>query len=377
MSRALSNTEPFGAVVFLSSLLTLGLLPGAFATTVCDTDPGAVDYTPTVDPTLLNALVDTLGVIDVNTTAGQGVRLLYNHTLNVTLDSFIDLAGADFIVTPGFGNLEVDLMIPGWSANLSTSMSHASCRNCSSEYNSCTNGCDDDYDDCFGDCKPDCVSDCEDLFLAPPCFGNTACCGLACDGTCGTFCGTALGVCEAGCLTARGVCETDALACAAEREAINLLLSGYSFGMSFSSATLTQTADICVSGECSPTFPVESTDAQLDGFTLNLFPTGDPLGVGSWLNGIISGIVNWALDIENTIAGFFETPEGGGVLILPFAVDIATDGCLPAQPVLDCVAGGCSTLERPKGRIDRSANMLFYALPALFVLGLVFWRRKR
>ena len=147
--------------------------------------------------------------------------------------------------------------------------------------------------------------------------------------------------------------------------------------MSFSSASVTQNADICVSGECQPNFPVETTVANLNGFTLLFFPTGDPLGVGSWLNGIITSLVDWALNIENTIAGFFETPDGQGVLILPFALDIATDGCLPAQPVLDCIAGGCSTVERPESRIHRSANMLFYGLPAALLLGLVLRRRRR
>lgn len=347
MSRALSNRRNYGVVLLLSSILTLGLSPGALATTVCDTDPAAVQYEPTVDPTLLNALIDTLGVIDLNTTSGQGISLLYNHTLSVTLNSSIDLAGADFILTPGFGILEVELMIPGWSTNLSTSVSHASCRSCGSEYNSCVDGCDDDYDNCC------------DYFA------------------CEIPCGAVWLACEGVCAGAIAVCEADVLLCQGERAGINALLGGYSFGLSFSSASLTQTADICVSGECQPTFPVENTDATLNNFTLHLFPTGDPLGVGSWLNGLISGLIDWALDIENTIASFFETPEGDGVLILPFALDIATDGCLPAQPVLDCIAGGCSTVERPTDRIRRSANMLFYALPVAFLVGLVFWRKKR
>jgi hypothetical protein len=346
MSRALSNKGKLGLVFFFSSILTLGFCPGTDATTVCDTDPEAVRYKPTVDPTLLNALIDTLGAIDVNRTSSSSVRLIYRHTLNVTLDSLIDLGGADFIVTPGFGTLEVELAIPGWNTNLSTGMSHAACRNCSAEYNSCVDGCDDDYDDC-------CTY-----------WG------------CGVVCGPIWVGCEAVCAGAFPICETDALACAGEREAINFLLSGHNFGMSFSSASVEQTADICVSGECEPSFPLENTDANLSGFTLHLFPTGDPLGVGSWLNGIISSLVDWALDIENTMASFFETPEGNGVLILPFAVDIASDGCMPVQEVIDCAGGGCTTVNPQVGGIGRSANLLFYALPVAFLLGIMVWRRK-
>jgi hypothetical protein len=91
----------------------------------------------------------------------------------------------------------------------------------------------------------------------------------------------------------------------------------------------------------------------------------------------ISSLVNWALNIETTIASFFETPDGEGVLILPFGLDIATDGCMPAQPVLDCMGGGCSTVERPDSRIHRSANMLFYGLPAALLLGLLLRRSRR
>jgi hypothetical protein len=173
------------------------------------------------------------------------------------------------------------------------------------------------------------------------------------------------------------LCEPDQLACEAERAAINTLLSGHHFGMSFSSASVTQTADICVTGDCNVANPEETTVASLSGFTLRLFPTGDPLGIGSWLNGIISGLVNWALNIQSQIASFFVTPEGEGVLILPFAPDIATDGCQPVQEVIDCAGGGCSTVDRPPAAIGRRANLLFYGLPVAFLLGLMLWRRKR
>jgi hypothetical protein len=347
MSRALSRGRNIGAVLVLSSLLTFGLSPGVFGTTVCDTDPEAVRYTPSVDPTLLNALIDTLGGIDVLTTSSAGVGLLYSHTLHVTLDSFIDLAGTDFIVTPGFGSLEVELAIPGWSSNLTTSMSHAACRNCSAEYNSCTDDCDDDYDDC-------CTY-----------FG------------CEVICGPIWVGCEALCAGARGVCEADVLLCIGEREAIDFLLSGHSFGMSFSSASVTQTADVCVTADCGVANPLESNVADLSGFSLDLFPTGDPLGIGSWLNGIISSLVNWVLNIESIIAGFFVTPQGDGVLILPFSADIASDGCLPVQEVVDCAGGGCSTVDAQAGALGRSANLLFYGLPVVLLLGLLLWRKRR
>jgi hypothetical protein len=347
MSRAPRRKRTYGSVFLLACILTLGLGSGALATTVCDTDPDAVPYTPTVNPDRLNALLDTLGSIDIDYVFNVPVSLLFSHTLNLSMNSAIDLAGVDFIVTPGLGTLEVELAIPAWSTSLSTSMSHAACRNCGSEYNSCLDGCDDDYDDCC------------DYF------------------GCELICVPILVACDAGCLGALGLCEPVELACEGEGAAIDLLLGGNNFGMSFASASLTQTADICVEGNCRPSFPAESTVADLSGFSFQLFPETDILGVGEWVNDLITGLINWIVDIENTIADFFETPDGQGVLVLPFAFDIYTDGCLPPREVIDCIAGGCSTVERPKGRIGRGANLVFYVLPVAFLLGISLWSRRR
>ena len=380
MNRARSYAKDHRIVFILaliSCLLALASSTETRATTVCDTDPAAVPFRPTVDPTLLNAVIDTLGAIDVSKTSSASVNLLYRHSLYTTLDSLIDLGGADFIVTPGLGSLEVDLTIPGWNTNLSTSMSHAACRNCDAEYNSCVGGCDSAFNSCMNGCVPGCVNTCDDDWWLPPCFGWRDCCVVECDIICGTPCGASWTACEGICAGAYPICWADVGLCVGEREGIDLLLSGHNFGMSFSSALVTQTADICVSGGCDVLNPLENTGADLSGFTLHLFPTGDALGIGSWLNGIISGLVNWALNIEKIIASFFETPGGDGVLILPFALDIATDGCQPVQEVIDCAAGGCTTVNPQASGIDRSANLLFYALPVAFLLGFMLWRRKR
>ena len=228
MSRAHFYTRHPGLLVIValvSCLIGWASSTDTQATTICDTDPAAVTFQPTVDPTLLNALIDTLGAIDVNSTSNTNVSLLYGHTLHVTLDSLIDLGGADFIVTPGFGSLEVELAIPGWNANLLTSMSHAACRNCSAEYNSCVTGCDSSYNSC-------------------------------CDfWGCELICGPIWVACEGICAGAFPICETSVLACVGEREGVNLLLSGYNFGLSFSSASVTQTADICVGADCNVPTP--------------------------------------------------------------------------------------------------------------------------
>jgi len=66
MSRALRKKRSYGSVFLPSCILTLCLGSGALATSVCDTDPDAVPYTPAVDPSRLNRLLDTLGAIDID-----------------------------------------------------------------------------------------------------------------------------------------------------------------------------------------------------------------------------------------------------------------------------------------------------------------------
>ena len=82
--------------------------------------------------------------------------------------------------------------------------------------------------------------------------------------------------------------------------------------------------------------------------------------------------------VVRTADGSRESDSSGLLsLILPFALDIATDGCQPVQEVIDCAGGGCSTVDRPPAAIGRRANLLFYGLPVAFLLGLMLWRRKR
>jgi hypothetical protein len=79
MSRTRCQEEYYGAVfivALVSSLLGLASGTETEATTICDSDPTAVPFRPTVDPTLLNALIDTLGAIDVSSTSNRSVTHL-------------------------------------------------------------------------------------------------------------------------------------------------------------------------------------------------------------------------------------------------------------------------------------------------------------
>jgi hypothetical protein len=162
------------------------------------------------------------------------------------------------------------------------------------------------------------------------------------------------------------------LLCQGEAAGIDLLLDGATAGVSFTSATVTQTADVCVNGSCQAIHPVESTEADIVGFHLDLLPTGDPLGIGAWLNGIISSILDWFGFIDDTVEDFFQD----GALINAFAQDIKNNGCVPVPEVISCRTAGCSTVNQPREVMGRSANVVFYTLPVALLLGLIVWRRK-
>jgi hypothetical protein len=334
--------QRIGIILLLASILALGLSPGVRATTECDTDPQAIPYQPTVDPSLLNAVLNLLGEIDVDYTFSPGISLLYDHTLNLTVNSPINLEGVDFLVTTGVGSIEVELDLPAWAADMSIAIDHAPCRDCGAEHSSCMAGCDADYD---------------------------ACCTYP---LCELICGPIWTACQAGCLTLRGLCEADVLLCQGEAAGIDLLLDGATAGVGFDSATITQTADVCVNGSCEAIHPVESTDANIVGFHLQLLPEGDPLGIGAWLNDIISDLLDWFGAIDALMRDFFD----GGALISPFASDIKKDGCIPVQEVIDCNTAGCSTVDEPRELMGRRASVVFYAVPVAVLFGLILWRRR-
>lgn len=322
----------------LSSPPFLGPPGSPCATTICDTDPGSVRYQPTVDPALINNLLGTLGSIPITYTFDTNIRLLYAHTLHLTVRSSINLAATNFLVTPNPGSIRVQLNLPAWTVNMVTSMSHAACRNCQAEFDACVYSC----------------------VRNPgiPCFGLPLCC-------------------ETECSPAKAACEIDAAACSLEASTINALLSGHTAGLSFSSATVTQIADVCVTGGCDAVHPLESTTAVLNGFRLILFPETDPLGVGRWLNGVITGLVNWAVDLSAKIRSFFVETTGQGILINALGFDIENDGRMPVQPVLDCLNTGCSTAGKTRHSDIRSFNLVFCALPVGILLGLILWSKRR
>ena len=104
------------ALTLLTGGLLLGLAPASRAQTVCDTDPNAVPFEATVDPTTLNQLLSRLGNLDIRPPAA-GITLpgvCVDHRVPLTLDILaLPVGDAPFTVTPSLGRLQVDLHIPG------------------------------------------------------------------------------------------------------------------------------------------------------------------------------------------------------------------------------------------------------------------------
>ncbi len=340
----------FVPILMIVALLPFGFAPGVFAT-VCDDDPDAIDYQAIVNIDLLNATLNLLEEIPVEYTFDQPISLYYDHTLHLTMRSGINVAGVDFIITPAVGSIKVELSLAAWSAYMTLTISHATCQWCGGVHSDCINACDSNYYAC--------------------------CTYLGCQFNCGPTWAS----CLAGCAEDRILCEADRALCLNEGAAINDLLQGATIGLNFSSATVEQVADVCaLSADCSAVHPLVSTDATLNGFYLKLFPTGDPLGIGSWLNGTISNLVNWHIDTHNTIESFFVNNQTGeGVLINAFSNDIKNDGCAPAPAVTECrqANGAACSVAKADVSARQGASMLLYSLPLLVIGGLIFWRRKR
>lgn len=318
----------FGVGLILACLLALGLSPGVMATTECDKGAAGpyVPYEPTVDPSLLNAVLNLLGEIPIDFTYDYPFRIAFAHTLHLNIDSAISVAGVDFLVETDVGSITVTLSLPVWRTNMTATVGHTACRNCDAERTQCYANCGGDY-----------------------------WCRLGCDANYGS------------CLV-----DPVRLACEAEKAAINLIVgNGLTAGVGFTSATVEQWADVCVNGACQAIHPLEGTEANVNGFYVNLFPAG----ILDFLNSIISGIVG--LFVPDVIESFFVTDDGQGVLINAFSSDIKNNGCMPDQAVLTCMQAACSVVDQPRHSTAKSLNALFYLLPVGFMVGLILWRRRR
>jgi hypothetical protein len=181
--------------------------------------------------------------------------------------------------------------------------------------------------------------------------------------------------------------------CDTEESLLRTVVEGADGTVSASSVQITQTADICVLGDCTAVHPLDSTFASMNGFRMELFGSCnhcvDPcpffsceicVNPCSGLDSAITGFTNWLVDISGLLAKAMVNPDGSGTLIDIFSSGIVSDGCLPISEVTECRRAGAQAptlagLARPpKGR---GASTVLYFVPLLVAVGAIVGLRRR
>jgi hypothetical protein len=315
-------------------LVALLLLPAggaaAVAATVCDSDPDAVGFEATVDPTKINALLAALGQLNVDPGGGTLTvgGFCVDHQVDVDAAFFsFPVDGSPFTVTPSPGSIMVDLDVLG-PFGIGIDGSGYQSVNCSSS------------------CK-----------VSLPYVGEVF------DG------------------------------CSIEAGIVGPVLGLLDASATWDSLHVKQIADTCVLGSCEAVSPLEFSDASLSGFDVDLTGFGscpvsldfpDPLpdppsfdpcdGIDPLLTSLIASVIDGALD------NAFKNQQGEGVLINALSMEILKDfGCLPIPEVAECKAGSGTpaTSDLGLGRESRYANLALGLIPVLFALGLTRSLRRR
>jgi hypothetical protein len=315
--------QPTRTVVALATAgLLLGLAPAAQATTQCDTDPNAVPFQATLDPTTLNKLLARLGSIEVPPpdTALTLDGFCVDHRIPITLDVLsLPVATSPFTVTTVPGSVAVQLDIPG-PFGVSVNGSNYQAVNCASF----------------------CV-------IEVPYVGEI-------------FNG-----------------------CQVEAGIVRPILGVLNASASWDDIRLTQTVDTCVLGDCTAVHPMESTQATLFGFDIDATGFGscevcldfpppfdfldtcvDPCqGIDPILTSLIRPV------LEDAVEGALLNRAGEGILINVFSRQIVKDGCADIPEVRECKnpapveTGGLIRAPR-----DHGLNGILYALPLVAAVGL-------
>ena len=108
--RRLSSSS---LALFATSTLALGILLGFSASasaTICDSDPGAVDFEATVDPTTLENFLSALGELEILPDQLSLVipGLCTDHQIKLDTAIFALLTdAAPFLVSPVFGSISM------------------------------------------------------------------------------------------------------------------------------------------------------------------------------------------------------------------------------------------------------------------------------
>ncbi len=289
------------------------------AATVCDTTPGSVFFTPTVDPSALNGFLALLGNQPF-TPPQAGVvipGLCTDHQIALNTGvTHLPFGTSTFMVTPSLGSIRVDLNLPG-------------------PYNVGVDG--SNYTQ------------------------------VNCDSTCVVFI-PYIGEIVNGCNI-----ESDIV-----RPVLGLLQAG----VTWDEVKATQIADTCVLPNCTAVNPLRSSTFNLTNFKVhfvgscNLCLFDACLDPCSGIDSLIASPIESAL--ETSFNGLLQPKPDEGLLIDVFAWDITHDFfCLDIPEVTACknrtpVTGGGVV----RGPRDHGLNAIFYSLP-IGVAGVLALRLRR
>ncbi len=364
MKKHHRKTNRSGFVLLMVVFLVFGSAPGTSAT-ICDDDPGAVPFFPTVNPELLDGVLATLGVVPLEDVVLEATFVYENfeHTATVVLNGDMDI-GVDFMVVPALGSIEVVLTIPAWQADMYITLEHKPCRNCVAEWNECRPTCNDIFDVCMYYCTTD-PSCC--------CNGDLDCCT-------NFQCAFERDACLASCDFDKAGCDFNVGFCRFERDFLDAFIDEHQIGMSYAQSTVTQVADVCVTGSCRALAPHASTNVNLVNYHIEYFPEDprDTWGIIENLNNMITEFSLGEANPEDIIADMVvDEDRGVALLVSAFGLEIMNDGCAPAAEVQACRGGACSIGTSSDLSARKGASILLYSLPLIVMGGLILWRRRK
>jgi len=176
--------------------------------------------------------------------------------------------------------------------------------------------------------------------------------------------------------------------CDIEEGIVGPVLRSINASAGFDDLNISQRADTCVLGDCTAVHPLESTNASLINFDVDLTGFGscgvfldfpDPIPDLSFdpcqgLDPLIESLLK--PELENVIEDVFVTRAGEGTLIKVFSFQIRKDGCADIPEVKTCkqaqtVAG------LVRGPRNPALSAALYLLPLGLVGGLVVRVRRR
>jgi hypothetical protein len=312
----------------LLGVALLGVAPGPVqAATQCNTDPNAVPFEATVDPTVLNRLLSRLGDRNVRSPNVEVTLpgLCVDHRLPISTGAVgIPLGDAPFTVTPGPGTIQVELELEG-PFTVGVDGGRYQAVNCDSS----------------------CVVE---LPYVGPVFN----------------------------------------ACDIEAGLVRPILSVFQASATWDDIHVSQVADTCVLGDCTAVHPIESTQASLFGFDVDATGFGqcqvcidfpDPIPDPPCLNpceGFDPLIEDLLLaNLEEKLADAFVTRTGDGLLIKVFSRQIVKDfGCIDIPEVRECKGQTPPTGGLVRAPRDHGLNAIFYSLP-LALAGVLALRLRR